>query len=69
MPNFSKKPWGAETVSYETTVAPGRRRQKMTRDPLTLVSPSVIPLTASDGLHQSERDPPPPFFYLLENID
>lgn len=42
----------------------------MTRVPLTLVSPSVIPLTAVMtyiSLRILQRDPPP--FYLLENID
>lgn len=55
---------------YETSLAPWGERQKMTQAPLTLVSPSVIPLTALMtyiSLRILQRDPPP--FYLLEDID
>lgn len=55
---------------YETSPAPRGAQWKMTRVPLTLVSPSVIPLTAVMtyiSLRILQRDPPP--FYLLENID
>lgn len=55
---------------YETSPAPWSQPQKMVRAPLTLVSPSVIPLTALMTyirLRILQRDPPP--FYLLENID
>lgn len=55
---------------YETSLAPQGEPEKMTRTPPTLVSPSVIPLTALMAyirLRILQRYPPP--FYLLENID
>lgn len=55
---------------YETSPAPWSQPAKMVLAPLTLVSPSVIPLTALMTyirLRILQRDPPP--FYLLENID
>ena len=54
----------------ETSAAPGGKRWKMTLVPLTLVSPSVIPLTATMPyirLRILQRDPPP--FYLHQNIE
>lgn len=54
----------------ETSPAPRGQPEKMTRTPPTLVSPSVIPLTALMAyirLRILQRCPPP--FYLLENID
>lgn len=54
----------------EASAALGGKSWKMTVVPLTLVSPSVIPLTAMMtyiSLRILQRDPPP--FYLLENID
>lgn len=69
MPNF-KETSGARRCFMKHHRLWGSERRKMTRAPLTLVSPSVIPLTAVMtyiSLRILQRDPPP--FYLLENID
>lgn len=64
MPNF-KETSGARGCFMKH---PGARR--LTRVPLTLVSPSVIPLTAAVTYITPrilQRDPPS--LYLLKNID
>lgn len=55
---------------HETSLSSRGVRLKMTQAPLTLVSPSVIPLTALMtyiSLRILQKDHPP--FYLFENID
>lgn len=69
MPNF-KETSGVGRCFMKHHRLRGASDGKMTRVPLTLVSPSVIPLTAMMtyiSLRILQRDPPP--FYLLENID
>lgn len=69
MPNF-KETSGVRRCFMKHYRLGGGKRQKMTRVPLTLVSPSVIPLTVMMtyiSLRILQKDPPP--FYLLEYID